>query len=222
MKRAHRVIHVAASRGQAHTLRNLLAEHGITAYVQNDFAAGDVYGVDAVSDRNAPCVVVADENFEQARQILDDAARAIEQGLPSPELAQLVNEADHHVDPWPLCPHCGRGRLTSCPVCETAGTHFAPAFMPDFGSDEPGSGVDRPDAPMVLCPTCDEPFAARFPARCEWCGHRFRDGYEPPPGELQTLAGFSTFDVGSRAVLVTLGLIAFAAALLGWFYYILN
>lgn len=30
---------------------------------------------------------------------------------------------------------------------------------------------------MVICPTCDEPFVPEHPNRCEWCGHRFPDGY---------------------------------------------
>jgi len=216
---AHQVIYVAASRGQAYTLKNLLVEHGIAARVSNDFA-GDVYGGDPTSHRNAPCVVVPEQDAERARQILDDAAGAIEQGLPSPELAQLEAEASDD-DQWPACPHCGRGRLTSCPVCETAGTHFAKAFMPDLGPDDEQSAADREEALMVLCPTCDEPFAAQFPSRCEWCGHRFSDGYEPPPVEMQALGRFSASDVGSRVVIVALGLVAFVAALFGWFYYIL-
>jgi Putative prokaryotic signal transducing protein len=215
----HQVIYVAASRGQAYTLKNLLVEHGIAAHVSNDFA-GDVYAGDPTSHRDAPCVVVPEQDAEQARQILEDAASAIERGLPSPELAQLEAEAGDD-DQWPACPHCGRGRLTSCPVCETAGTHFAKAFMPDFGPDDEQSAADREDALMVLCPTCDEPFAAQFPSRCEWCGHRFSDGYEPPPVALQAVGRFSASDVGSRVVIVALGLVAFVAALFGWFYYIL-
>ncbi len=220
MTGAHRVIYVAASRGQAYTLKNLLAEHGIAAHVSNDFASGDLYVGDSNSHRNAPCVVVPERDAERASQILEDAALAIEQGLPSPELAQLEAEAGEDGE-WPACPHCGRGRLTSCPVCETAGTHFAQAFMPDFGLLDEEPAGEGENALMVLCPTCDEPFEPQFPARCEWCGHRFRDGYEPPPGELQAVPLFSAFEVGSRVVIVALGLVAFAAALFGWFYYVL-
>ena len=220
MTNSHRVIHVAASRGQAYTLKNLLVEHGIAAQVSNDFASGDLYAGDSTSHRNAPCVVVPEQDAERASQILEDAASAIEQGLPSPELAQLEAEAGEDGE-WPACPHCGRGRLTSCPVCETAGTQFAEAFMPDFGPDDEEPANDRENALMVLCPTCDEPFVPQFPSRCEWCGHRFRDGYEPPPGDLQRVPRLSAYGVGSRVVIVTLGLIAFGAALFGWFYYVL-
>jgi Putative prokaryotic signal transducing protein len=216
----HRVIHIAASRGQAHTLKNLLLGYGIEAQVSNDFAA-DSYVGDLSSHRNAPCVVVPEQDAQQARQILEDAAVAIEQGVPSPELAQL--EADSNEDgPWPTCPHCSRPRLTSCPVCETAGTHFAEAFMPDLGPDALEPAGEAESTLLVLCPTCDEPFAAQFPARCEWCGHRFRDGYEPPTGDVQAVSQFTPLEIEGRVVIVTLGLIAFAAALFGWFYYVLR
>ena len=220
MANTHRVIHVAASRGQAYTLKNLLAEYGIEAQVSNDFAGGDPYAGDSTSHRNAPCVIVPEQDAERASQILEDAALAIEQGLPSPELAQLEAEAGEDGE-WPACPHCGRGRLTSCPVCETAGTHFAQAFMPDFGADDEQPSGDRENELMVICSTCDEPFAPRFPSRCEWCGHRFRDGYEPPPGDMPPAPLFTAVEVESRVVIVALGLIAFVAALYGWFYYVL-
>lgn len=32
--------------------------------------------------------------------------------------------------------------------------------------------------PVLMCPTCDEPFVPEYPRRCVWCGHEFEDGYE--------------------------------------------
>ena len=219
MTNTHRIIYVAASRGQAYALKNLLAEHGIAAHVSNDFAGGDMPVGDLTSGANGPCVVVPEQDAEQAHRVLEETALAIERGLPSPELAQLEAEAGED-DEWPACPHCHRPRLTSCPVCETAGTHFAQAFMPDLGQDDAPAGEGQ-NPLLVLCPTCDEPFAPQFPALCEWCGHRFRDGYEPPPVNIDASPQFSSFELGSRVVIVALGLVAFAAALFGWFYYVL-
>ncbi|NLX99379.1 MAG: hypothetical protein GXY83_24850 [Rhodopirellula sp.] len=109
------------------------------------------------------------------------------------------------LEQWPHCPQCHAPRTTQCPICETAGTDFLPvdpeyAASPDGGSDalatscdcgtggncsepcppaqdaEP-SGAERDEVFMVICPTCDEPFVPRHPNRCQWCGHRFPDGY---------------------------------------------
>lgn len=72
-------------------------------------------------------------------------------------------------------------------------------------SDATVESVDQPPPrpePLLMCPTCDEPFVPAFPRLCEWCGHQFDDGYEiethtPPPVE----------QISSRAVLVIAGLL---------------
>lgn len=230
MTGTHRVIYVAANLPQAYALKNLLAEHGITAYVSNDtlnavhFAVGDLFvrgtGGPGFYD-TAPGVVVLEENAVEARRIALEAERAVQQGLPSPELAQLEAEAGEDAE-WPSCPHCGRPRLTSCPVCETAGTHFAEAFMPDNERAETADAAGDHPRLLVICPTCDEPFAPEFPARCEWCGHRFADGYEPPPVDLHATPPFLSAEVNRAATIVMLGLAAVLAAVFGWFYYILR
>ena len=109
---------------------------------------------------------------------------------------------------WPVCPHCRRPRMTSCPICETSGSDFAPAFVPRLAAeadDEPQdeSSESRPLA--VLCPTCDEPFAPRFPAQCEWCGHRFRDGYPVLKTASEVTSPFE--DMNPRVWLVLGGLV---------------
>lgn len=105
--------------------------------------------------------------------------------LPIISLDDIDDDETEEVGDWPACPHCNRPRLTSCPVCETAGTRFPRAYMPadvseDDGEDEPA------DKLRVICSTCDEPFTPVFPARCEWCGHRFRDGRELPEPDHYT------------------------------------
>jgi hypothetical protein len=217
----HRVIYVAANVGQAYALKNLLADNGIEAYVTNDtlnavhFAGGDLLvrlaGGPGLYD-TAPCVVVREDDAEDARRIALAAEYAVHEGATSAELVELERAAGDDA-PWPACPHCGRPRLATCPICATAGTDFDEAFLPEE--------VAADDARLVICPTCDEPFQPRFPPRCEWCGHRFGDAHQPraenpsdvPPDDLE---------MNSRTVIVVLGMIASVAALVGWFYYILH
>lgn len=231
MTGTHEVIYVAATVAQAYALKNLLADHGITAYVSNDtlnsvhFTGGDLFvrlgGGPGLHD-TAPRVVVLQQDAPEARRIALEAESTLQQGLASPELTQLEDEFGPDA-PWPCCPHCSRPRLTSCPVCETAGTHFPEAFMPDDAwhtdSDPAGGG---PEPLLVLCPTCDEPFAPQFPARCEWCGHRFADGYEPPGSNLLVTSPFMAAEANLRVAAVVLGLAILAALVLGWFYFIAN
>ncbi len=74
---------------------------------------------------------------------------------------------------WPTCPRCRSRRHTSCPYCGTAGSDFRivePAWTPDEDR--------KPPSLWILCPLCDELFAARFSRRCEWCGFDFGEGID--------------------------------------------
>jgi Putative prokaryotic signal transducing protein len=219
----HQVIYVAANAGQAHALKNLLADHGITAYVSNatldsvHFAPGDMLvglaggpGFHAT----APRVVVLSQDAERARQIVLDAESALLEGRHSAELLQLEVDAGDD-DPWPECPACHRPRLATCPVCETSGTHFAAAFMPET------TRADDYEQLLVLCPTCDEPFMPRFPPRCEWCGHRFLYEQEPRDVEAMMSAPLDSHWNGPALAIIA-GLVLIAALVFGWFYYILR
>jgi hypothetical protein len=63
---------------------------------------------------------------------------------------------------------CGPGGCGGPGLVAEAGT-------PAFGEVEPDAS-----APMLMCPTCDEPFVPKYLRRCEWCGHEFADGIEAP------------------------------------------
>ncbi|MFH1267660.1 MAG: DUF2007 domain-containing protein [Planctomycetota bacterium] len=69
---------------------------------------------------------------------------------------------------------------------------------------------------MLMCPTCDEPFAPEFPCRCAWCDHQFDDGYDvdqfhdEPPEEI-----------GSRVLLVIFFLMALLLAVVAYFVAVL-
>ncbi len=225
MSDRHRAVYVAANAQQAHMLRNLLADAGINSFVSNDtlngvhFSPGD-WMVRAAGgpgfEPTAPKIVVHEDHAEQARQILLAAEVTLDSGEASPELTRLVAEADADAH-WPACPHCGRPRLATCPICKSSGTDFAEAFLPesdDIATDE--------QQHLVLCPTCDEAFAPRYPARCEWCGHRFRDGYEAPEPKPLLSPPQLPADMNGRVGLLLLGMAVVLAALFGWFSFLVE
>ena len=139
---------------------------------------------------------------------------------------------------WTRCPICGH-EGTDCaqadpefvgtvdldpearPVtcgCGSAGCSGARAESP---AEEAADGVEQAEPPgespppMLLCPTCDDPFVPEYARRCGACGHEFADGYEPAPGPGldERLSG--------RAIAVLLGLVAVVIALVLYFALIL-
>jgi Putative prokaryotic signal transducing protein len=213
-----RVIYVAATVGQAHALKNLLESNGIKAYVTNDTLSSGYFAGEFFD--TAPRVLVHEEDADDARRIALAAEYAVHEGSTSEELDELEREPDQGTQ-WPACPSCRRPRLTSCPVCETAGTQFDEAFLPESSQDNAAAENDR-GALLVICPTCDEPFSPQFPPRCEWCGHRFSDSPEPRPEDLPASTTPAAFEINTRVLLVVAVLVASMAALLGWFYFVLH
>jgi hypothetical protein len=219
---SHRVIYVAANLAQAHALQNMLSEHGIAAHVTHDapFDAPEVLTGGFDQHGTSPRIMVHQQDAEEAQHIALDFQTALGEGRLSAELSQLEEEVGDGAG-WPACPSCNRPRLTSCPVCETAGTDFPEAFLPEMPDESSTDSAARSSALLVICPTCDEPFAPQFPARCEWCGYRFADGREPPRIETATPA-FLLSELNGRVVAVALVLASLAALVMGWFYYILH
>ena len=221
------IIYVGDDAHQAQLIVNLLEEHGIEAHLtRGALDAADAAGLGGMAfELEKSKVWVADEDARRARDVLHHAQQAKQDGLSSPELSRLEDEADRHSSGWPQCPSCGRRRHTSCPVCETAGTEFPAAFFPD---DEPalpaGDEADgeppaaRTSPPrLVVCTTCDEPFEPEFPGRCEWCGYRFADGWEPPPFVAPQPGEFNL-----RVVATVAGLVVTVLALVGFFATVLS
>ncbi|MEX2112191.1 MAG: hypothetical protein WD845_03350 [Pirellulales bacterium] len=212
------VIYRADEVQQAHFMKGLLIDHDIDAHVMHNrqIDLGNVVtdlGVHGLSHQQhaEARVLVRQSDAEAAYELVESAQRNLSEGLSSPDLAALEEEADRHGQPWPLCPDCRRPRLTSCPVCQTAGTSFPAAFHPEH---EPSANAASEDAPLlVLCTTCDEPFAPEFPARCEWCGHRFADGREAEPFEPSEPVDINVRVIAAivGVVLTVVGLIAFFA-----------
>jgi hypothetical protein len=71
------------------------------------------------------------------------------------------------------CPDCNRLRVAVCPYCKTTGSRFRAA-------DVIGGQMADAEPILLVCPICDEPFEPTYLRRCEWCGHDFGDGMEPP------------------------------------------
>jgi hypothetical protein len=221
------VIFSGADVHQALLVKNLLEQHDIGAYLDDEIPDGlvantrQLLGGLAGVDVPAARVSVHAADVEAARQILRQAEASQKHGLSSPELAALESESDHDRIAWPKCPRCQRRRHTACPICETAGTDFVQAFLPDDQqiikvirrSDESDT-EDEGHNLFLLCPTCDEPFVPRFLARCEWCGHRFNESWEPP----EAIAPHNdSMDLNVRVLITLAGLIIAIAALFAFF-----
>jgi hypothetical protein len=197
------VVYAASTSQEAHLLKNLLEEAGIQAIVTNDLLQGGS-GIDVLGWPTLARVVVSAEDAPAALRIASEFDKRAESPLESPA---WEGPSPPGPDAWPTCPECGRRRLTRCPACGTSGTDFlsgdanlsgasglaatagqGPCCGP-AGCTSTGPVPEGEAQSLVLCPTCDEPFAPQYPRRCEWCGHEFADGYEadssPPPAETQ-------------------------------------
>lgn len=109
--------------------------------------------------------------------------------------------------PLDLCPECNRPRTAVCPICHTAGSNFPPGESPvahEHDAEEP---------PLLICPTCDEPFEPRYLRCCEWCGHDFGDGITTPPPRDDRPAE----PLNARVVLVALAMLAAVGGLMAYF-----
>ena len=69
----------------------------------------------------------------------------------------------------------------SCGPCGCTAGQAAGDRTPTAGADASAEASQAADRPMLICPTCDEPFVPQYLRWCEWCGHEFPDGIELPP-----------------------------------------
>jgi hypothetical protein len=172
---------------------------------------GIVSDITRDSDLNVPAKVLVLGMFAATSIYLVDRKRRSAEGAPADHEPLDSEDAEEPPSTWPSCPSCSRRRHTTCPVCQTAGSDFSPAFMPESRAAEGG------EPPLVICPTCDEPFTPLYLARCEWCGYRFADGRELPPPQLFT----SPFaEMNSRVWIVLAAITMALGGLVGLFAWI--
>jgi hypothetical protein len=200
------VVYAARNTQEAYLLRNLLSEEGIRGMVINDVLEGGS-GVDAVGWATLARVVVDESDYERARHIALVYERKKATAAESQTIAESATKpAAQPPRDWPKCPECGQPRTTQCPFCGAAGSDFPAADVDLMDSSEgcgnfhspcdtcanengtvpldvtpmpESDGVSPP--PMLICPTCDEPFVPVYLRRCVWCGHEFGDGIDAPP-----------------------------------------
>lgn len=158
------------------------------------------------------------EAFSQSlREAADDAQRRMENPYASPrsdvpqaETGEPTAADDADFGPRACCPACGKPRMAVCPYCRTSGTRFPAADT--FGGDV------TEEEPLLLCPTCDEPFEASYLRICEWCGHDFGSGVKAP----EIVKEFSSEPLNWRVLLVGLAGAAFVAVLVAYFAMLLR
>jgi hypothetical protein len=215
----------------AHLLRNRLAEAGIEAFVDNEATTAGwgfpmrrslalrialaAFGVPigstqfvrvavATKDASAAKEVVVQFEEEKLMGSFPMDEREHDHDATSEPDADFVLKLDH-------CPECGRPRMAVCPVCQTA--------RADFPSADPPPGSDRAEPAahdrLLVCTTCDEPFAPGYLARCEWCGHDFGTGIRPADS-VKSKA------MDPHVVAAVLGISASALAILAYFAVLLS
>ena len=107
------------------------------------------------------------------------------------------------------------GKATGAPSCGPGGCspvkEIAPSEKLHQLSGQTAS-AETPDAPMLLCPTCDEPFTPQFANRCRGCDHAYPDGYEDCHAER------AAEGVNQRVLLCLGGIVLFSAGALLYFW----
>jgi hypothetical protein len=151
-------------------------------------------------------------------------------------------DAEETWQQWPVCPSCRQRRHAVCPACQSVADDLPLAsYAPDPAPLEPtrpgagtcgsgccqgmpvslgdasaavagGSDEAGTEAPiLLLCTQCDEVFPPSFYRECQRCGHDFGEGVPAPLDD----AGANL-----RPVLVLFGMLALAAVILGYCWYL--
>ena len=161
---------------------------------------------------------------------LQESGRATEDGdveIDQAALVDLLESVRIKSGDWPACASCQQPRLAVCPYCQTSSSEM-PQGDPRYGGesftellaheheDTSNCGAQRTSpSPLLICPTCDEPFQARYLRNCEWCGHDHGDGIELPTPPLVT-----PIEVNTRAVALLLALVGGMLLIVVYFSYL--
>lgn len=251
MIEGQKVIYTARTMQDAHLLKNLLADQRIQAIVLNEALPGGSGG-DLVGWATAARVVVAEKDAVRARQIAVKFDRKMASSPGKLEGVQLPQEPPIVLEHWPRCPECDAPRLTRCPICGTAGSHFPQADTGFLGlpeSDEaarpsagcgcgPGgctpSGAAAepvPDDAHRLATDEAEPEVPETMLICTTCDEPFEPeyprrcewcGHQFPDGLDVDVPQVEVEHISARAVAVIIGLLAVAIALVAYFMLIVQ
>ena len=118
---------------------------------------------------------------------------------------------------WPCCSGCGQRRQAVCPSCENAGddiplAEFIAPKTPEIPTDTTTAGTNLPADVLLMCPHCDEAFAAKFYKLCAECGHDFGDGISLEDDFQER----ESYDPRIMAVTLALGLLTVGFLLYFW------
>jgi hypothetical protein len=240
-----KVIYVARTVQDAYMLRNLLAEERIQAVVINEVLEGgsgvDIVGwptsarvvvAEADAERARPIAVRFDRKLASAA-VASDAA------LPGEVPPAWPRCPACDTPRWTRCPVCHTAGTDFRPAdeapLEVLGADAAAQAATSCGCGPEGctpsgvagqeqaaqdaaaadQGEPQPAREMLLCPTCDEPFAPQYRRTCQSCGHQFADGYEPD------LAEESDEPVNVRIIAAFVGMLALLLAIAVYLAFIL-
>jgi len=194
------IIYCAANAGQAHVLRMMLEECGITAWVEGQA------GQESAHDWSSmPQVMVGEQDAQDARIIAAAFDERTRHGSASDSNSpyELVPEV---WSAWPICPQCGERRAARCPVCSLSGTDFPLADIQDVADGE---------RVLLVCSACDDHFLPEWNRRCHRCGHDYGDGWEAAAPVEIVRVGLNPRAIAVAAVMLT-GVLA-----LGAYFYVL-
>lgn len=203
-------IYRAANTVQAGLLRHLLAEHGIRAWVVNDFLSGEG-GELPLGITNAPRIVVSSLHAEEAVELTKHFEEQIS-GKWQSDADDMIDDSERTLGVWPQCYSCGKKRTTVCPYCGTSGINFPWA-------DEGDPTEEYPEL-WLECPVCDSVYEPDYLARCEWCGYRFPSGIPAPvaPAPQSRLS----WELNWRIVFVVAAAAVLLATVGGYFAWLLR
>ncbi len=203
-------IYRAANSVQAALLRQLLAEHGIRAWVVNDMLAGEG-GELPMGIANAPRVVVSSAHAQEAAELTVHFEEQIT-GRWTDGTDEMIDDSERTIGVWPQCYSCGKKRTTVCPHCGTSGVDFPWA-------DEGDPTEEFPEL-WLECPVCDSVYEPDYLSRCEWCGYRFPSGITIPVAPAPAFR--LDWQARSRMIFVLTATAALLAAVGGYFAWILR
>ena len=193
------VIYSAANTQQAHLLKGLLEQQGISASVVNDaiqLAGGEL----PLGWTSAARVVVAEQNALAARALAEQFDRQTAHEITDDDAAE--SEPLSEWPDWPLCPTCRQRRSARCPICGASRSDF---LLADIDDDDATQRV------LLKCDDCDDLIQPQWYRRCAACGHDFGSGIE-----VAEVNAADTTTIRSAWIILA-GLSAGALALIAYF-----